>query len=48
MNQLLSITHDIYKSFYDSFEVKGVLLDISKAFDKVCHEGLIYKSKQNR
>ena len=47
INQLLSITHDIYKSLDDGFEVKGVLLDISKAFDKVWHEGLIHKLKQN-
>ena len=32
INQLLSITHEIYKSFDNSFEVKGVFLDISKAF----------------
>ena len=47
INQLLSITHDIYKSLDDGFEVKGVFLDISKAFDKVCHEDLIYKLKQS-
>ena len=47
INQLLSITHDIYESLDDGFEVKGVFLDISKAFDKVWHEGLIYKLKQN-
>ena len=35
INQLLSITHEIYKSFDDGFEVRGVFLDISKAFDKV-------------
>ena len=40
-NQLISITHEIYQSFDDGFEVRGVFLDISKAFDKVWHNGLI-------
>ena len=44
-NQLISITHEIYQSFDDGFEVRGVFLDISKAFDKVWHNGLIYKLK---
>ena len=30
----LSITHEIYQSFENSFEVRGILLYISKAFDK--------------
>ena len=47
INQLLAITQEIYKSFDDGFEVRGVFLDISKAFDKVWHEGLIFKLKQN-
>ena len=47
INQLLFITHEIYKYFDDGYEVRGVLLDISKAFDKVWHNGLIYKLKQN-
>ena len=47
INQLLSITYEIYKSFDDRFEVRGVFLDISKAFDKVWHKGIIFKLKQN-
>ena len=46
-NQLISITHKIYQSFDDGFEARGVFLDISRAFDKVWHDGLIYKLKQN-
>ena len=37
INQLLSIT----------FEVRSVFLDISKAFDKMWHYGIIYKLTQN-
>ena len=47
INQLLSITHNIYKSLDQGYEVRGVFLDISKAFDRVWHEGLIYKLKRN-
>ena len=47
INQLISITHKIYKSFDDGCEVQGVFLDISKAFDKVWHQGLHYKLRQN-
>ena len=43
INQLLSITHEIYKSFDDELEVRSVSLDISKAFDKDWHEGAITK-----
>ena len=47
VNQLLPITHEIYKSFDEGFEVRGVFLDISKAFDKVWYDGLLLKLNQN-
>ena len=47
INQLLSITHDIYQSLDEGYEARGVFLDISKAFDKVWHKGLLYKLEQN-
>ena len=47
INQLLAITHKIFEAFdcNPSLEVRSVFLDISKVFDKVWHEGLLYKLK---
>ena len=42
-----SITHEIFQSFDEGFEVRSVFLDISKAFDKVWHKGLIFTLSQN-
>ena len=47
INQLLSITHEIYSSFDECLEVRSVLLDISKAFDKVWHDDIVFKLTQN-
>ena len=48
INQFLSIAHEICKSFNDGYEVRVAILDISKAFNKVRYNGLIYKLKQNK
>ena len=44
--KLLSIT-TIYESFEKYEETRALFLDISKAFDKVWHEGIILKLKCN-
>ena len=48
-NQLLFLADEIHLGFEDpkSLEVRAVFLDISKAFDKVWHELLIFNLKQN-
>ena len=48
INQLICITHTIFKAFdcNPPLDVRSVYLDISKAFDRVWHDGLIYKSKR--
>ena len=45
ISQLLSIVHDINSSFDcdPTIDVRGAFLDISKAFDKVLHDGIIFK-----
>ena len=45
-NQLLSTAHEILSAFDDGHEVRGVFLDISKAFDRLWHEGLLFKLQQ--
>ena len=46
-NQLISITSDIYRNFERHDDTRAIFLDISKAFDKVWHDGLIHKLKCN-
>ena len=47
VNQLLSISHKIYSAFeeFPLRETRAVFLDISKAFDKVWNDGLLFKLK---
>ena len=47
INQLLSITHEIYQSLDDGSEVRSIFLDKSKSPDKNWYKNVIYKLKQN-
>ena len=48
-NQLLYLVNEIHKAFNDpkSLEVRAAFIDISKAFGKVWHDGLLFKLNQN-
>ena len=43
----MSITQEIYETFDDEWEGRGVFREVSKGFDKVWHEGVIPNLKQN-
>ena len=47
VNELIAITHEIFETFdcNPSPEVRSLFLDISKAFNKVWHTGMICKFK---
>ena len=47
INKLLAFTHEIGNSFNACLDIRALFLDISKAFDKVWHQGLLYKLKQS-
>jgi hypothetical protein len=45
VTQLLEVYDSFCQALDNSQEVRAVFLDISKAFDKIWHEGLLYKLK---
>ena len=46
INQLVNISNDFGKALDSGKEIRVVLCDISKAFDRVWHKGLLFKLKQ--
>jgi hypothetical protein len=46
INQLIYIVHNIYKNLESKKDTCMIFLDLSKAFDRVYHPGLLFKLKQ--
>ena len=44
---MLLMNHEILSAFDKGLDIRGLFLGISKAFNKVCHAGLVYKMLQN-
>ena len=42
-NQLLFLSNEMYKAFDENKEIRIVFCDISKAFDRMWHKGLLFK-----
>ena len=49
IHQLLAVSHGIFLNFdcNATLETEGAFLDISKTLDRVWHDGLLFKLKQN-
>ena len=46
VNQLVSITNEFGRALDNGKEIRVIFCDISKAFDRVWHKGLLFKLKQ--
>ena len=46
INEFRAIIHETYSSFDDNKEERVIFLDISRAFEKVWHEGIIHNLPQ--
>ena len=47
INDFISINHKILNAFDKEFEVHGIFIDITKAFEKVWHDDLSLKQRKN-
>ena len=44
--QLLAMSHEFHEALDNGHDMRIVFMDMSKAFDKVCHKGVIFKLKR--
>ena len=44
--QLLAMSHELHEALDNGHDMRIVLMDMSKAFDKVWHKGVIFKLKR--
>ena len=44
---MIDLVDEIHQAFDSKKPLRAIFLDISKAFDKVWHDGLIFKMRQN-
>ena len=47
IDQLISLTNKIYQGLDNEEEIAMIFLDLSKAYDRVWHAGLLYKLEKN-
>ena len=46
INQLINLTNKIYQGLDDENEMAMIFLDLSKAYDRICHKHLLYKLRK--
>ena len=43
INQLINLTNKIYQGLDDEYEIAMIFLDLSKAYERICHKRLLFK-----
>ena len=46
INQLINLTNKIYQGLDDEHEIAMIFLDLSKAYDRICHKRLLFKLRK--
>ena len=46
INQLINLTNKIHQGLDDEHEIAMIFLDLSKAYDRICHKRLLFKLRK--